>query len=70
MTNYDIERIEKFMDLFELSMDDIFAFIGVGVCRIAINRISLGFGDDPRIQNLRDMDDYIFNNEISKNSRR
>lgn len=62
MTNYDIERIEKFMDLFELSTDDIFAFIGVGVCRMAINRTLSGSGDDdPMIQNLQNMDAYIFN---------
>lgn len=36
MTNYDIERIEKFMDLFELSMNDIFNMLGIGVCHLGI----------------------------------
>lgn len=70
MTSNDIERIEKFMDTFELSMNDIFCFLGVGVCQIGVKARLEG---DINMENLHhEMDDYIFNDilahkEIYKN---
>ena len=58
MTNYDIERIEKFMDKFELSMNEIFAMMGTGVCASQIYNTTIS---ESSLQFLKEMDDYIFN---------
>lgn len=59
MTNYDIERIEKFMDKFELSMNRIFSLLGVGVCESGI--LACKINNKQYMDLFKQMDDYIFN---------
>lgn len=55
MTDRDIERIENFMTKFDLSMNDIFCILVIGVCELGITRT-----DETEQQLYAAMDNYIY----------